>query len=180
MQTDAQGRPILRIANQGFAPFVRNALGRAVLALPGRNVVYNVLVVTAARLATLRHSYVAAVLIQSRGQPVPAPCEGCHGLQTPGHRKAFPTCVRLAGHFGGSCGNCKWQDHAAVCSVRDQPPSSSEESSSSGPDGDDDDDDDGSEASWHGIPDLPPAADARGSQGPGIQTLLHVAVPASG
>jgi Protein of unknown function (DUF3716) len=27
--------------------------------------------------------------------------------------------MRLAGHFGGACANCKWRDHAARCSVRD-------------------------------------------------------------
>ena len=25
----------------------------------------------------------------------------------------------MAGHFGNSCGNCKWRDHAARCRPRD-------------------------------------------------------------
>ncbi|RSL88449.1 hypothetical protein CEP52_015216 [Fusarium oligoseptatum] len=32
----------------------------------------------------------------------------------------FPDCIRLPGHFSGSCGNCKWRDHAAKCSKRDE------------------------------------------------------------
>ncbi|KAF7545974.1 hypothetical protein G7Z17_g8761 [Cylindrodendrum hubeiense] len=27
--------------------------------------------------------------------------------------------MRLPGHFGGCCGNCKWPDRAARCSGRD-------------------------------------------------------------
>lgn len=41
------------------------------------------------------------------------------GLDDPGLR-AFPECKGLSGYLGGACGNCKWRDHAARCSVRDQ------------------------------------------------------------
>lgn len=139
----------LNVANQGLSPFVRSTLGRNLLALPGRNVLVRPQVVTAARLAMNRPSYVNAVLIQSRGAPpVAAPpraaggCTACSTLGTPaGDRKAFPECRHMPGHFGGGCGNCKWQDHAAICSVRD----GQAESESS------DDDDEDSEESWGGV-----------------------------
>nr|RBQ91350.1 hypothetical protein FVER53263_13153 [Fusarium verticillioides] len=31
------------------------------------------------------------------------------------YARPFPYCIRLPGHFGGCCGNCKWPDHAAKC-----------------------------------------------------------------
>ena len=85
------------------------------------------MVVTAARTAMNRPSYVNAILVQSRGAPpVAAPpraaggCTAYSVLGTPaGDRKAFLECRHMPGHFGGGCGNCKWQDHAARCSVRD-------------------------------------------------------------
>ena len=117
----------LNVANQGLSPFVRSPMGRNLLALPGQNVLIHPTVVTAARIATNRPSYINAVLIQSRGAPpIAAPpraaagCTACSTLRTPaGDRKAFPECRHMPGHFGGGCGNCKWQDHAARCSVRD-------------------------------------------------------------
>ncbi|KAI1159087.1 hypothetical protein F5B18DRAFT_638134 [Nemania serpens] len=54
-----------------------------------------------------------------------------------GLARPFPTCVRLPGHFGGCCGNCKWRDHAARCSVQDRPNNSSDNN-----DNDDNDDND--------------------------------------
>jgi hypothetical protein len=70
-----------------------------------------------------RPSYINAVLIQSRGIFVGAPCSACASqmrLSIHGWAKPFPVCVRLPGHFGGCCGNCKWRDHAARCSKRDE------------------------------------------------------------
>ena len=139
----------LNVANQGLSPFVHSAPGRNLLALPGRNVLIHPTVVTAARTAMNRPSYVNAILIQSRGAPpVARPpraavgCTACSVLGTPtGDRKAFPECRHMPGHFGGGCGNCKWQDHAARCSVRD----GQEESESSS------DDDGSSEESWDGL-----------------------------
>ena len=119
------GSTQLNVANQGLSPFVRSTPGRNLLALPGQNVLIHPTVVTAARLASNRPSYVNAVLIQSRGlPPVAAPpraavgCTACSMLGTPaGNRKAFLECRHMPGHFGGGCGNCKWPDHASTCSV---------------------------------------------------------------
>ncbi|KAL7917059.1 hypothetical protein ACQKWADRAFT_307710 [Trichoderma austrokoningii] len=42
-------------------------------------------------------------------------------LDADGYASPFPGCVRLPGHFGGSCGNCIWRSQAACCSKRDAP-----------------------------------------------------------
>ena len=47
-----------------------------------------------------------------------APSSPAAGVIGPGLRP-FPECRRAIGHFGGCCGNCKWRDHAARCSARD-------------------------------------------------------------
>ena len=36
---------------------------------------------------------------------------------------------RVPGHFGGSCGNCKWRDHAARCTACDNDDDDSSDSS---------------------------------------------------
>ncbi|OJD20098.1 hypothetical protein ACJ73_08569 [Blastomyces percursus] len=89
---------------------------REVLALPGQDVVFVRGAITEVQVRSHRPSYINVLLIQSRGQPEPHACTACR--DGPGFRP-FPECRRVPGHFGGACGNCKWQDHAARCSVRD-------------------------------------------------------------
>jgi Protein of unknown function (DUF3716) len=109
--------PVLVVGGQQMAAFVHSPQGRAVLALPGRDVVFVRGAITPKQVGSHRPSYINAILIQSRGNVVSSPCTGCQG---PRHGpRPFPECRRLPGHFGGSCGNCKWRDHAARCSVRD-------------------------------------------------------------
>jgi hypothetical protein len=91
--------------------------GRAVLALPGQDVVFVRGAITPNQVASHRPSYINAILIQNRGNVVLNPCTACQGSR-PGLRP-FPECRRLPEHFGGCCGNCKWRDHALKCSVRD-------------------------------------------------------------
>jgi len=70
----------------------------------------------------MRDSYVNAWLIQSRGARASVPCTKCQqqmDLDPDSYAKPFPYCIRLPGHFGGCCGNCKWPDAAIRCSVRD-------------------------------------------------------------
>jgi len=151
----AGDRVQLNVANQGLGPFVHSAPGQAVLGLPGRNVAARPLVVTVARICTSRPSYINGILVQSRGHlPLAAPalrraagpCTACStpGQVNPGGGKAFPECRHLPGHFGGSCGNCKWQDHAVRCSVRDGALGAPSDESSDG------DEDEESEESWEG------------------------------
>lgn len=69
------------------------------------------------------------------------PCDQCTAqIRTSPHgwARPFPVCISLPGHFGGSCGNCKWQDHASRCSIRD----AADAPSGRPNDGNDDDDDD--------------------------------------
>lgn len=62
------------------------------------------------QIQTGRPSYINAILIASRGVPVPE--EICSHTRT-GH--PFAGSVRLPGFFGGACANCKWRDHASRC-----------------------------------------------------------------
>lgn len=69
------------------------------------------------QIVSQRPSYINALLIQSRGDRLRSVCDACAVRCKP-----FPECIRLPGYFGGCCGNCKWRDHAARCSVRDGEP----------------------------------------------------------
>jgi hypothetical protein len=109
--------PVLVIGGQQMAALIHSPQGRAVLALPGQDVVFVPGAITPKQVGSHRPSYINAILIQSRGNMVLGPCTACQGLR-PGLRP-FPECRRLPGHFGGCCGNCKWRDHAFKCSVRD-------------------------------------------------------------
>ena len=61
-----------------------------------------------------RPSHVAAVVIQSRGVRHPGgPCRHC--ARGGGSRK-FADCLFAPGHFGNSCGPCKYNDGASKCS----------------------------------------------------------------
>lgn len=55
-------------------------------------------------------------------------CEAC--FTNPG-RGPFTDCRRAQGYFDGACGNCKWRDHAARCSVRQPGQGSGDEDSAS-------------------------------------------------
>ena len=108
---NAGQHPILRIGGQELASLCHNNLQQTVLAMPGRDVAFVRGRITPQQVATQRPSYVNALLIQSRGVVQARPCSECsrRGLSP------FPECAMVAGHFGGSCGNCKWRDHAARC-----------------------------------------------------------------
>jgi hypothetical protein len=63
-----------------------------------------------------RLSYVNALLIQSRGVLVLEPCSSCQNkmlMDRDAYAYPFVHCIRLPGHFGGCCGNCKWPDRAS-------------------------------------------------------------------
>ncbi|KAI8716040.1 hypothetical protein NCS52_00896600 [Fusarium sp. LHS14.1] len=110
------------ISGQQLAPYAKNALQRAVLALPGRPVTFLRDRIQLEQVTSMRDSYVNAFLIQSRGVRI-EPCFSClHKMSRDpsSYASPFPHCIRLPGHFGGCCGNCKWPDRAAGCSKRDE------------------------------------------------------------
>lgn len=113
--TDTPG--ILRVGGQELAPYVHNDLGRAVLSLPGLHVRYVPYSIDARQILSHRASYINGLLVQSRGRPEVHACTDCRGRTG---LRPFTECVRLPGHFGGACGNCKWRDRASHCSVRDE------------------------------------------------------------
>ena len=129
------GNNTLRCGGQRLAPWVRSGPARACLGLPGTDVQVNPEgACTPASVYSMRQSYIAAILIHSRGYvPSSGACTSCSQLDEDPGRKPFLRCRHRPGHFNGACSNCKWPDHAARCSVRDGGPggSSSESSSSS-------------------------------------------------
>ena len=98
-------------------PLVHNDLQRRLLLLPGRDVPYVWGRISGHQVLTHRPSYINAVLIQRAGVLVPG--GGCTACRTRPGLTPFTDCFRAPGHFGGACGNCKWRDYAARCSVRD-------------------------------------------------------------
>ena len=109
---------ILIVRGQQMAPIIHLLQGVLLLSLPGNDVAYIPNAIQLYQLQMHRPSYVNAILIQSRGRAVVPVCDACSRAR-PG-LCPFPQCIRAAGHFGGACGNCKWRDRAASCSVRDE------------------------------------------------------------
>ncbi|KAH6659912.1 hypothetical protein BKA67DRAFT_641087 [Truncatella angustata] len=113
---------ILPLGGQELASFSHNELQRAVLALPGRDILVVNRSITPAQVVSHRPSYINFLLITSRGRVSATPCVSCRlaaALSPFGWARPSPVCVRLPGHFGGCCSNCKWKDQASRCSVRD-------------------------------------------------------------
>ena len=100
---------------QQLASWVHGVPGNSVLALPGQHVDFVVGAIQPCQIGQHRASYINAILIQSQGQPPPQACTQCQS-PCPGLRP-FPVCHSLRGHFGGSCGNCKWRDYGSQCSL---------------------------------------------------------------
>jgi hypothetical protein len=117
LEMETEGDPLLPIGGQQLRPFCHNELQLAVLALPGRDVPIVRGSMTGRQINSHRQSYINALLIASRGRPTMSPCGG--SCQSSRGGRPFRMCIRLPGHFGGSCANCKWRDWASHCSVRD-------------------------------------------------------------
>jgi Protein of unknown function (DUF3716) len=111
----------LFVAQQQLAAVCHTNQQRTILAMPGRDVVFVAGSITPAQVATHRPSYINAILIQRSGTVNAVTCRECvrHDL------RPFPNCTSIVGQFGGSCGNCKWRDHAARCRPPTPSPSSS-------------------------------------------------------
>ncbi|RBR02788.1 hypothetical protein FVER53590_13153 [Fusarium verticillioides] len=112
-----QGSGLSRVvvSQQELARYAPNSLQRAVLALP---VTVMDGQVRWKQILGMRNSYINAFLIQSRGTRELVPCTLCAKKMEKDrsqYARPFPYCIRLPGHFGGCCGNCKWPDHAAKC-----------------------------------------------------------------
>ena len=112
----AAAAPRLQVGGQQLAPFCHNDLQRAVLALPGSNVLIVRGRLTPNQVGSHRPSYINAILIQSR-EVLRKGNDACIDCRTNPNRGPFPFCHSLPWHFGGCCGNFKWRDHAARCSL---------------------------------------------------------------
>ena len=62
--------------------------------------------------------YINDILIQSCEQHCQDSCAVYHA-DWPGF-SLFTECCHLSGHFSEVCDNCKWQNHAAQCSVQNR------------------------------------------------------------
>jgi len=111
---DADVNSVLEVGQQQLASYAHFSQTMAIFALLGDNVPFVRNRITPQQVRTHQLSYINAILIQSRGMLVP---DGCTDCQERG-MTLFPECRRTPGHFGECCGNCKWRDHAAHCSVR--------------------------------------------------------------
>jgi hypothetical protein len=112
----ATGWNMLRVSGQELRPFVHTSEGRVLLALPGSDVEFVAGAISPEQLFSARTSYVNAILIQSRGGTPLVPCTHCQRRLRP-----FPWCHRVTGVLGSTCGNCKWPDHGARCSLYTPP-----------------------------------------------------------
>ncbi|KAF2841139.1 hypothetical protein M501DRAFT_989695 [Patellaria atrata CBS 101060] len=110
----ANRNPVLLVTQQQLAPWCHSPQNRALLAVGGGvDVEFVRDSITPEQIGSHRQSYVNGILIQSRGGDVD-PCAACRTRDF----RPFLSCHRAEGHFGGTCANCKWRDHAARCSVR--------------------------------------------------------------
>lgn len=109
---------VLPVGGSQLAPFVHNTRQWALLGQPGQDVLIIRGSIRGYQLAMHRPSYVNSLLIASRGYEVRQPCSTCCHARSSVPRP-FPICVRVPGHFGGCCANCKWRDWADRCTVRD-------------------------------------------------------------
>jgi hypothetical protein len=113
----------LYCGRQELAEFCHNNMQRAVLGLPGRDVVFVRARVREDQLRSHRPSYINAFLIASRGRVLRHPCTECQrkaASDPSGYSYPFPLCIKLPGHFGGCCANCKWPDAGSRCNERDE------------------------------------------------------------
>ena len=140
-----QAGNLIRVSLQQLQPWVQSTSGQALYRLPGVNVQVNPQgPCMATSIDLMWPSYVNAVVIQSQGQaPSTGPCTGCSQLSTDPGRKPFLKCHHISSHFNGACGNCKWPNHAACCSVWDSGPGASGSESSLSLSSDDDDQEEG-------------------------------------
>lgn len=103
---------LLIVSGDELLPFLRTNVQKNLLQLSGSDVEFILGRITSAQILQFRPSYLNAILIQSRGSDVVRPCDQCAHRASP-----FPYCRQLP-DFNGCCGNCKWRDHGARCSVR--------------------------------------------------------------
>jgi hypothetical protein len=108
--------PTLAVGQQQLAPFCHSQVQRAALTLPGRDVAFVRGRITGNQVLSQRPGYINAILIQSRGVARVGD-DSCFQCRTNCDRGPFPECRSLNGHFGGCCGNCKWRDYAARCTL---------------------------------------------------------------
>jgi hypothetical protein len=108
--------PTLAVGQQQLAPFCHSQVQRAALTLPGYDVVFVQGHITGNQVLSQRPGYINAILIQSR-RVACVDNDSCFQCCTNRDRGPFLECCSLNRHFSGCCGNCKWHDHAACCTL---------------------------------------------------------------
>ncbi|CAI7623914.1 unnamed protein product [Penicillium pancosmium] len=99
------GSQLLVLCSREYQLELCYKLGRDVHHIPGR--------MTKEQWLSTDPVYIDGLLIQSRGLPLKKPCTGCLRNLGP-----FPRCVRLPGHYGGICGNCRYAKRDKECTLR--------------------------------------------------------------
>lgn len=93
------------LCSRGYQLKLCYKLGRDLHHIPGR--------MTKQQWLSTDPVYIDGLLIQSRGLPLIELCTNC--LRNLG---SFPRCVRLPGHYGGICGNCRYDKRDKECTLR--------------------------------------------------------------
>ncbi|KAJ5407647.1 hypothetical protein N7509_001530 [Penicillium cosmopolitanum] len=99
------GSQLLVLCSRKYQLELCYKLGRDVHHIPGR--------MTREQWLSTDPAYIDALLIQSRGLPLVESCTDWLRNLGP-----FPRCVRLPGHYGGICGNCRYDKRDKECTLR--------------------------------------------------------------
>ena len=119
--SDGDVQDVLQVANTQLQPWVHSPQSQALLAQkPGQDVTFTHGSIKPKHIESARHSYINAILIQSRGAVLNRACDRCLKGAARARKQSssqrFLDCRRVRGHFGGCCANCKWPDAARKCS----------------------------------------------------------------
>jgi len=104
---------VLFVGQQQLVQYTHFSQTKNILELLNVNVLFVQLCILLNQVRTHWPLYINAILIQSRGVLVPASCINCQTCDM----TLFSECRRTPKHFSECCGNCKWREHAAHCSV---------------------------------------------------------------
>jgi len=105
---------VLFVDQQQLTQYTHSSQTRNILTLLNVNVSFVQLCILLNQVRTHQLLYINAILIQSQGVLISASCTNCQTCSM----TLFSECRHTSEHFSECYNNCKWCDHAAHCSVR--------------------------------------------------------------
>jgi len=105
---------VLFVDQQQLTQYAYFSQTRDIFTLLSVNVSFVQLCILLNQMRTHQLLYINVILIQSQNVLISADCTNCqtHSMTL------FLKCCCTSKHFSECCSNCKWHDHAAHCSVR--------------------------------------------------------------